>query len=414
MPNPQELLKFDTGDTAWLLISTALVMMMTLPGLALFYGGLSKRKDALNTMAMSFVTYCLISVFWVVYGYSLAFGHDIFGLIGGFEKIFFKSITLTSSNEGAKTVPEFIFAMFQLTFAAITVALVSGAYIERIKFSIWITFSLLWFTMVYLPVAHWIWGGGFLAKMGVVDFAGGIVVHTTAGISALIGALILKARNDTTLIPHNLTLVVLGTGLLWFGWFGFNAGSALSAKELATIAFVNTNTAAASASLIWCIAEWLIFKKPTILGLASGTIAGLATITPAAGYVNVYGALIIGVIAGLVCFISIAFVKGKLNYDDTLDAFGIHGVGGIIGSLSVGFFADPSINQIAGLFYGSAAQLWLQLLGIGIIIFYSAMVTALIFLFLKIIFKNLRVNPEDELVGLDETQHGERAYNLHI
>jgi len=406
----QDTAQFNSGDTAWLLISSALVMLMTLPGLALFYGGLSKRKDTLNTIAMSFITYCLVSVLWIIYGYSLSFGPDVGSIIGDFSKVFLKGINI---NNLSGTIPEFLFIIFQLTFAAITVALASGAYIERLRFSVWVGFTIFWFTLAYIPVAHWVWGGGFLAKLGALDFAGGTVVHINAGIAALIGALILKGRYDRTLIPHNLTLVVLGTGLLWFGWFGFNAGSALAANGLATVAFINTNTAAAMAALSWCFSEWLVFKKPTILGLASGAVAGLVAITPAAGFVNIVGALIIGLMAGILCFISVAYVKPKLGYDDTLDVFGIHGVGGIIGALLTGIFADPSINGAAGLLYGNPKQLWIQIISIGVTILYTSLVTAIIFGILKVVFRNLRVPVEDELAGLDETQHGEKAYNLH-
>ncbi|MDF2953949.1 MAG: Ammonia channel protein AmtB [Thermodesulfobacterium sp.] len=408
----QDVSSINSGDTAWVLISSALVMLMTLPGLALFYGGLSKRKDTLNTIAMSFITYCLVSILWIVYGYTLSFGADVAGLIGNFSKLFLKGINLNSLSG---TIPEFIFVMFQLTFAAITVALISGAYIERLKFSVWICFSILWFTFSYIPVAHWVWGGGFLSKLGALDFAGGTVVHINAGIAALVGAMILKSRYDKAVIPHNLTLVVLGAGLLWFGWFGFNAGSALAANSLASAAFLNTNTATAMAALAWCFTEWLIFKKPTILGLASGVVVvGLVAITPAAGFVNIKGAIIIGLIAGILCFISVAYVKPKLGYDDTLDVFGIHGVGGFIGAILTGIFADPSIGGTAGLLYGNPKQLWIQIIAAGTTVVYTAIVTAIIFGILKIIFGNLRVPAGDELVGLDETQHGEKAYNLHI
>jgi Amt family ammonium transporter len=269
-PASKASLKIDTGDTAWMIVATALVMLMTIPGLALFYGGLSKRKDSLNTIAMSFVTFCIVSVLWVIYGYTFAFGTDVSGIIGKPTKIFLSGVGVNSIFEAAKTIPEYIFIVYQLTFAAITVALVSGAYIERMKFSAWILFSILWLTFSYLPIVHWVWGGGFLAKLGALDFAGGTVVHINAGIASLVGALVLGKRRDTTLIPSNLTLTVLGAGLLWFGWFGFNAGSALAASGLAGVAFINTNTATALAALSWMFTEWLVAKKPTVLGLASG------------------------------------------------------------------------------------------------------------------------------------------------
>uniref|UniRef100_UPI002FD8A20D ammonium transporter n=1 Tax=Dissulfurispira sp. TaxID=2817609 RepID=UPI002FD8A20D len=310
-------LKIDTGDTAWMIVATALVMLMTIPGLALFYGGLSKRKDTLNTIAMSFVTFCIVSVLWVIYGYTFAFGTDISGIIGSPAKLLLAGVGVNSIADAAKTIPEYIFIVYQLTFAAITVALASGAYIERMKFSAWLIFSMLWMTFAYLPVAHWVWGGGFLAKLGALDFAGGTVVHINAGIAALVGALILGKRREMTLIPNNLTLVVTGAGLLWFGWFGFNAGSALAANGLAGAAFINTNTATAVAAVAWMFTEWMHSKKPTVLGLASGAVAGLVAITPAAGFVNITGALIIGIAAGIVSFLSVAVMKPKLGYDDT-------------------------------------------------------------------------------------------------
>jgi len=401
--------KLDTGDTAWMIVATALVMLMSIPGLALFYGGLSKRKDSLNTMAMTFVTFCLASLLWVIYGYSMTFGTDIGGVIGGLEKAFLKGVG-TASLSG--TIPEFIFIVFQLTFAAITVALASGAYIERMKFSAWVLFSILWFTLAYVPVAHWVWGGGFLMKMGALDYAGGTVVHINAGIAALVGALMLGRRKDKALIPGNLTLVVTGTGLLWFGWFGFNAGSALAANGLAGVAFINTNTAAAVAALSWMFVEWMHSGKPTVLGLASGAVAGLVTITPAAGFVNISGAIIMGILAGVVPFFSVAWMKPKFKYDDTLDAFGIHGVGGILGAVLTGVFADPAINEAGkGLLYGNAGQLWTQIVASLVTIAYSGAVTLIIFLVLKYTV-GLRVDAEEETMGLDESEHGERAYNI--
>ena len=404
--------KIDTGDTAWMIVATALVMLMTIPGLALFYGGLSKRKDSLNTMAMSFVTFCIISLLWVLYGFSFSFNGDMAGLMGDAGKAFLKGVGPGSINDLAKTIPEYIFIVYQLTFAAITVALASGAYIERMKFSAWIIFTILWFTIVYIPVAHWVWGGGFLSKMGALDFAGGTVVHINAGAAALVGALILGRRREKALLPGNLTLVVTGAGLLWFGWFGFNAGSALGANGLAGAAFINTNTATAVAALSWMFVEWLHSKKPTVLGLASGAVGGLVAITPAAGFVNISGAIFIGIAAGIIPFFAVAFLKPKLGYDDTLDAFGIHGVGGTIGAVLTGVFADPSINELGkGLLYGNAGQLWTQILASVITFVYSGIATAVIFLLIKYTI-GLRVDEEDEVMGLDESQHGERAYNL--
>ncbi len=403
------LSNFNAGDTAWMIVATAFVMLMTLPGLAIFYGGLSKKKDSINTIAMSIISYCLASFLWIAYGYTLSFSGDWKGILGNLNKVFLSHITIHSLFN---TIPEGLFCMFQLTFAAITVALVSGAYIERIKFSTWIFFAILWLTFVYIPIAHWVWGGGFLAKLGVLDFAGGIVVHLNAGIAALIGILILGRRKDPVLTPHNMVLVVIGAGLLWFGWFGFNAGSALSANGLAVQAFINTNTAAAVATLVWMIIEWITTKKPTVLGLASGMIAGLAGITPAAGFVNVKGAIIIGALAGLVCYFSVSKLKPMFGYDDALDAFGIHGVSGILGTILTGIFADPSINEAGkGLLYGNPKQFLIQIIAVVITLVYVAVVTWIIFMVIKA-FMPLRVSEEAEISGLDINEHGEEAYNL--
>jgi len=405
-------LKIDTGDTAWMIVATALVMLMSIPGLALFYGGLSKRKDSLNTMAMTFATFCIVSLLWVIYGYPLAFGDDIGGIIGSPAKLFLRGIGPNSISDLAKTIPEFIYIVYQLTFAAITVALASGAYIERMKFSAWVLFSIFWMTLVYLPVAHWVWGNGFLAKLGALDFAGGTVVHINAGIAALIGALVLGKRREKPIFPSNLTLVVTGAGLLWFGWFGFNAGSAVAASGLAGAAFINTNTATAVAALSWMFTEWLHSKKPTVLGLASGAVGGLVAITPAAGFVNIGGAIVIGIAAGVIPFFAVAWLKPKLGYDDTLDAFGIHGVGGTIGAILTGFFADPSINEAGkGLFYGNPGQLLTQLIAVGVTLVYSGVMTFVIFMVIKALV-GVRVDAESEVVGLDESQHGEKAYNF--
>ena len=403
--------KIDTGDTAWMIVATALVMLMSIPGLALFYGGLSKTKDTLNTMAMTFVTFCIVSVLWVLYGYTFAFGEDVRGVIGTASKLFLKGVGPNSISDLAKTIPEYIFIAYQLTFAAITVALASGAYIERMKFSAWIIFSVLWVTIVYLPVAHWVWGNGFLAKLGALDFAGGTVVHINAGIAALVGALVLGKRRAKAIIPGNLTLVVIGAGLLWFGWFGFNAGSALAANGLAGAAFINTNTAAAMAALAWLFVEWMHSGKPTVLGLASGAVGGLVAITPAAGFVNVGGAICIGIAAGVIPFYAVAKLKPMFGYDDTLDAFGIHGIGGTIGAILTGVFADPAINEAGkGLLYGNPGQLWTQIIAVAVTLVYSGVMTFIIFMIIKATV-GLRVGAEEETIGLDESEHGERAYN---
>jgi len=403
--------KIDTGDTAWMLVATALVMLMSIPGLALFYGGLSKTKDTLNTMAMTFVTFCIVSLLWVIYGYTFSFGDDIRGIIGSASKLFLRGVGPNSISDLAKTIPEYVFIAYQLTFAAITVALASGAYIERMKFSAWIIFSVLWVTVVYLPIAHWVWGNGFLAKLGALDFAGGTVVHVNAGIAALVGALVLGKRKAKAIIPGNLPLVVIGAGLLWFGWFGFNAGSALAANGLAGAAFLNTNTAAAVAALAWMFAEWMHSGKPTVLGLASGAVGGLVAITPAAGFVNIGGAICIGIAAGVIPFFAVAKLKPMFGYDDTLDAFGIHGIGGALGAILTGVFADPAINEAGkGLLYGNPGQLWTQIIAVAVTLVYSGVMTFIIFMIIKAVV-GLRVGAEEETIGLDESEHGERAYN---
>jgi len=359
---------------------------------------------------MTFVTFCIASVLWVLYGYSFSFvGAGSF--IGDASKVFLTGIGPNSISDLAKTIPEYIFIVYQLTFAAITVALASGAYIERMKFSAWILFSVLWMTLVYVPVAHWVWGGGFLAKLGALDFAGGTVVHINAGIAALVGALVLGKRHAKAIMPGNLTLVITGAGLLWFGWFGFNAGSALAANGLAGAAFINTNTATAVAALAWMIVEWMHSGKPTVLGLASGAVGGLVAITPAAGFVNIGGAICIGIAAGVIPFFAVAKLKPMLGYDDTLDAFGIHGIGGTIGALLTGVFADPAINEAGkGLLYGNPGQLWTQFIAVAVTLVYSGVMTFIIFMIIKATV-GLRVGAEEETIGLDESEHGERAYN---
>jgi Amt family ammonium transporter len=392
-----------------MLTATALVMLMSLPGLAIFYGGLAKAKDTLNTIAMVFTAYAIASVVWVIYGYTLAFGTDIGGVIGSPAKLFLSGVN-AKSLQG--TIPELLFVAFQGTFAPITLALISGSYIERMKFSAWLLFSILWVSFVYVPVAHWVWGNGFLAKLGALDFAGGTVVHINAGIAGLVGALILGKRKDTALIPSNLPMVVIGTGLLWFGWFGFNAGSAVASNALASVALLNTNVATAVAALSWMFVEWLHAKKPTILGLASGAIAGLVAITPAAGFVNVIGAIIIGLVAGVVPYFAVAVLKHKLGYDDALDVFGIHGVAGILGAILTGVFADPSINEAGkGLLYGNPGQVLIQALSVVVTIIYDAIATLVILMVVKAL-TGLRVSPEEEISGLDSSQHREKAYNL--
>lgn len=402
--------RIDTGDTAWMIVATALVMLMTVPGLALFYGGMARRKDALNTIAMSFSAFAIASIIWITYGYTLAFNGDTLGVIGDLSKFLLNGV-----NGGVLgSVPEYIFVVFQLTFAAITLALISGAFIERMKFSSWILFSILWVTLVYIPIAHWVWGGGFLLSLGAVDFAGGTVVHVNAGIAALAGVLILGRRREPILFPHNITLVTAGAGLLWFGWFGFNAGSALAANELATVAFINTILATSVAGMSWIAIEKLINGKPTVLGLASGIVSGLVAITPAAGFVNVGSGVIIGLLAGVIPPLFIAYVKPVLGYDDALDVFGIHGISGITGSVLTGVFADPSINQAGkGLIYGNPQQVVTQLIAVGVVMLYTFVVTIIIMLIVKLV-DGLRVSSDFEIIGLDRSEHGEKAYNLHV
>ena len=355
----------NSGDTAWIIVSTALVMMMTPAGLALFYGGLSRYKNLLNTYAMTMVSYCLASIIWMMWGYTLAFGPDKAGIIGGLSNLFMAGIGVDSLTG---SIPTYVFALFQMTFAGITVALVLGSIVDRMKFSSWIVFAILWITFIYCPIAHWAWGGGWMGEMGALDFAGGTVVHINAGVAGLVLSLVLGKRigyGKEAMFPSSIALCALGAALLWFGWFGFNAGSQLSADGIAASAFLVTNTSAAMGALAWMFAEWLVTKKPTVLGLASGIVAGLVAITPAAGFVNMPASLIIGLGAGLLGFYSVAKLKQKFGYDDSLDAFGVHGMCGIWGALATGLFASPAINSAGrGLFYGNPKQLWIQVVSI--------------------------------------------------
>lgn len=406
--------KIDTGDTAWILISTALVMLMT-PGLALFYGGMVRGKNVLGTIMQSFVAISLISVQWILIGYSLSFGPDINGLIGSLDWIGLRGVGIEPNPDYAPTIPHMAFMIYQAMFAVITPALITGAFAERMKFSAYVLFILLWSTVVYDPVAHWVWGtGGWLKNMGVLDFAGGIVVHLISGISALAAALIIGRRKgylQEAMYPHNLPMTVLGTGLLWFGWFGFNAGSALSAGALSTMAFVATHTSAVSATLIWVIIEWIHRGKPTMFGAATGSIAGLATITPASGFVSPMSALIIGLAAGAVCYVALN-MKTKIGYDDSLDAFGVHGIGGILGTVATGLFASTLINPAGGngLLFGSHQLLASQMTALTVTAVYSFVVTVIL---LKVIdkFIGLRIDQESEQHGLDISQHGESGYS---
>ncbi len=403
----------DTGDTAWIIVSTALVMMMTPAGLALFYGGLARYKNLLNTIAMTMVAYCLASVIWVLWGYTLAFGTTKGGFVGGFDHLFLNGITVSSLSG---TIPTYVFLLFQMTFACITVALVLGSIVDRMKFSAWIVFTILWVTFIYCPVAHWAWGGGWMGAMGALDFAGGTVVHINAGVAGLVLSILLGKRlgyGKEAMFPSSITLTALGAALLWFGWFGFNAGSQLAADGVAASAFLVTNTSAALGALAWMTAEWMASGKPTVLGLASGVVAGLVAITPAAGFVSMPGALVIGVMAGLIGYFSVAKLKNLLGYDDSLDAFGVHGLCGIWGALATGLFASPAVNEAGmGLFYGNPGQLWIQVVSILGTAAFSAVGTLVVALVTKMITGGLRVGQEEEIEGLDNAQHGERAFEI--
>ena len=403
----------NSGDTAWMIVSTALVMMMTPAGLALFYGGMSRYKNLLNTFAMTFVAYCLASIIWMIWGYSIAFGPDKAGIFGGLQHMFLSGIGVDSLSG---SIPTYVFALFQMTFAGITVALVLGSAVDRMKFSSWIVFTILWVTFIYCPVAHWAWGGGWMANMGALDFAGGTVVHINAGVAGLVLALVLGKRigyGKEAMFPSSIAFTAVGAALLWFGWFGFNAGSQLAADGVAGSAFLVTNTSAAMGAMAWMFAEWLVDKKPTVLGLASGVVAGLVAITPAAGFVNLPAALIIGMVAGILGFYFVAKVKHKLGYDDSLDAFGVHGMCGIWGALATGLFASPAVNEAGkGLFYGNPGQLWIQIVSIIGTAAFSALGTLIIVYITKLITGGLRVTKENEIAGLDSSVHGERAFEI--
>lgn len=401
----------NSGDTAWLMVSTALVMFMT-PGLAFFYGGMARRKNLLSTLMMSFVMLGIGGLIWVLYGYSLGFGPDLGGIIGNLSFLGLKGVGQDPSAVYASTTPHLAFMMYQGMFAIITVALITGAVVERIKFSSLIIFAVAWLTLIYTPVAHWVWGGGWLAKLGALDFAGGTVVHINAGVSALALTMLLGKRkgfSQESMEPNNIPLVVLGAGILWFGWFGFNAGSSLAANGLAASAFVTTNTAAAAASLTWMFLSWRQ-RKPAVLGAVTGAVAGLVAITPAAGYVTPMAAIAIGIVVSFVSFYSLIFIKGKLKFDDALDVFACHGMGGIWGAIATGIFATTAVNAAgSGAVDGNWIQILKQLAAVGAV---SAFAFAGTFIIGKVIDKTLglRVKSVDEVVGLDISQHGERAY----
>jgi Amt family ammonium transporter len=401
------------ADTVWILISSALVMLMT-PGVALFYGGMVRRKNLLSTMMMSFACLGLVGILWVLLGYSLSFGNDHSGVIGGFNFLGLMNVGQEPSAVYATTVPHLAFMIFQAMFAIITVALITGAIVERVKFSALCLISVLWLLLVYCPITHWVWGsGGWLANLGVLDFAGGSVVHINAGVSALALVILLGRRRgfpENAMEPNNIPMVVMGAGLLWFGWFGFNAGSSLTAGGLASSAFVTTNTAAAAAAFTWMVISW-IHRRPTVLGTVTGAIAGLATVTPAAGYITPLAAIPVGILAAGFCYYAMLFIKSKLGFDDSLDVFAVHGVGGILGMLCVGIFSSLSVNAAGadGLIAGSGIQLLNQLIGVAVVAAYAFVVTWILGK-LTAVTIGLRVSRSEETVGLDISQHGERAY----
>jgi Amt family ammonium transporter len=421
----------DAGDTAWMIVATAFVLLMSIPGLALFYGGLVRRKNVLSVFMQVFILVAVISIEWVAFGYSNAFGSNsieaLKPFIGGFDWAFLKNINIsdlsptfishsqpTADGGTIGTIPHVVFIMFQCMFAIITPALIIGAFAERIKFKGFLLFSLLWAILVYNPVAHWVWSGdGWLFKMGALDFAGGAVVHINAGIAALVTAIMLGKRRDYkghALPPHNIPFVAIGAALLWFGWMGFNAGSGLAADGLAGSAFMVTHIAAATAALTWAILDWIVGKKPTVVGISTGAVAGLVAITPAAGFVDISGALLIGLLVSLICFFMVAIVKPKLGYDDSLDAFGVHGIGGIIGALATGLFASPAIQAAySGGFYGNWSQFGIQAISVIATIVFSGIMTYILF---KITDKlvGIRASDKDEAIGLDESMHNETAY----
>jgi Amt family ammonium transporter len=405
------------ADTAWITVATALVLMMTIPGLALLYAGMVRKKHLLGVMAQCLAALMIVSVLWMVAGYSLTFvGGGNGSMIGTLDRVFLAGMGMDSVNDLATNLPESLFMAFQMTFAIITVALVAGSVADRMKFSAFVLFCILWLFLVYVPIAHWVWGGGFLGAWGVMDFAGGTVVHINAGVAGLVACLVLGNRRgygSENMSPFDLSLAVIGTGLLWVGWFGFNGGSALSAGGRGTMAILVTHLAASMGALVWMAAEWWTRGKPSVLGILSGAIAGLGTITPASGFVLPWHAIVIGAVAGLACFWACTWLKQRLNYDDSLDVFGIHGVGGVLGTLATGIFAVGALSAttanpagLPGLLEGNAAQLQTQFLGVVVTIAWCGIVT---FIVLKVIdlLVGLRVSPDAERMGLDVTQHGE-------
>jgi Amt family ammonium transporter len=404
----------DTGNTAFIIVCAALVLLMT-PGLAFFYGGMVRKKNVLSILMQCFAVMALVSVQWVLFGYTLSFGSDVGSIIGGFEFIGLNGVGLTPADNYATTIPHYVFVAFQCMFAIITAALISGAFAERMRFSAFVIFILLWTTLVYDPLAHWVWGGGWLSQLGALDFAGGTVVHISSGVSGLAAAIYMGKRlgqNRESIVPHSLPFTVLGASLLWFGWFGFNAGSSLAADGIAGLAFLVTNTCAAAGAISWVAAEWFDHGKPTVFGAVSGAIAGLVAITPAAGFVSPLSAIVMGIIVGPACYLCVSKVKEKLGYDDSLDVFGIHGVGGTIGSILTGVFASSAVNPAAAdgfLFGGGTHLIAIQILAVAAAWIFAVILTLIILKVISI-FLPLRVSYEEEEAGLDNSLHGENAY----
>ncbi|TMJ24428.1 MAG: ammonium transporter [Alphaproteobacteria bacterium] len=407
-PAMAETSEIKAADTAWMIVATALVLMMTIPGLALFYSGMVRKKNVLATMAQSLAAVTTISILWVAFGYSLAFVGDG-PWLGTLDRFFLAGMTMDGVNPAARTIPEALFMLYQMTFAIITVALVAGSVADRMRFSAYLMFSIGWFVLVYVPLAHWVWGGGFLGAMGVLDFAGGLVVHLSAGAGGLVAAKVIGRRHgygSENLSPFDLSLAVIGTGLLWVGWFGFNGGSALAANSRAVMAIIATHLAACAGALTWGALEWSTRRKPSVLGMISGAVAGLGTITPASGFVAPWHGIIIGVAAGLACYWACTWLKQRFKYDDSLDAFGVHGIGGMTGVMLAGVFATASIGGTSGLLEGHPQQVLIQLYGVAVTLAWSGGAT---FVLLKLVgvFVPLRVSREAELEGLDISQHGE-------
>jgi len=392
-----------------MLVATIMVLLMTIPGIAFFYGGLSKKKNVLNSMFLSLIAFAIASLIWIIYGYSLSFSPEsLYGFIAIPQNIFLEGIGIDSLTG---SIPTLLYVAFQLTFAGLTAAIVSGAIVGRMKTKAWVVFTILWVSLVYIPVCHWIWGGGWLMNLGAVDFAGGVAVEVNSGFSALALALVLGKRKDTSLLPHNLGYAILGAGFLWFGWMGFNGGSALGANGLAASALLISNTAAAAAMIMWVILDVIKIGKPTVLGAITGAVAGLVAITPAAGFVNLLGSLIIGICASLISYYAVYYIKDKFGYDDALDVFGVHGLSGVWGLIATGLFAAPSINGVAGLFYGNPNQLIVQLIAVVATMIYTFAVSFIIAKALDMTI-GLRVKDSEEITGLDSALHEESGYRI--